>query len=147
MPEIYSPELQYVTTSRRSRTTGLRFPMSNTSEGGSLSKAHDKELLLQSVRQILLTRKGERVMYPNFGANLDDFLFEPLTTELKTQMQTRITESLSTYEPRIVVKKCEIVGGMDIDGLGTENSKVFIRLTFGFSTKFFDEAIMEVIVQ
>ena len=36
-----------------------------------------------NLKNLLLTKKGERVLQPNFGSGLQDLLFEPIDDELK----------------------------------------------------------------
>lgn len=57
----------------------------------------------QSLEIILSTLPGERVLTPDFGANLDRLLFEPLDASLISLMQDIIETALIRHEPRIVV--------------------------------------------
>ena len=73
---------------------------------------------VQSSLEILLsTRPGERVMEPNYGCNLDELLFEPLTTTLKTYITDLISMSILYFEARITLNKVDISQGNDLEGL------------------------------
>jgi phage baseplate assembly protein W len=61
------------------------------------------EKVRQSIRLILGTRRGERVMRPDFGAGLEDFLFEPLSTTTAALVRYRAQTALVQWEPRIDV--------------------------------------------
>jgi phage baseplate assembly protein W len=63
----------------------------------------DAEDVRQSIRIILETDPGERVMRPDFGAGLRRLLFEPITTNTLAMVQHRVEEALVTWEPRIDV--------------------------------------------
>jgi phage baseplate assembly protein W len=63
----------------------------------------------QAVRIILETGRGERVMRPDFGAGLDDFMFEPLNTTTRALIKHRVEEALITWEPRIRVEAVEVL--------------------------------------
>jgi phage baseplate assembly protein W len=63
----------------------------------------DAEDIRQSIRIILETDPGERVMRPDFGAGLRRLLFEPITTNTLALVQHRVEEALTTWEPRIDV--------------------------------------------
>ncbi len=54
-----------------------------------------------SVRLILGTRRGERAMRPDFGAGLEDFLFEPISTTTAALVRHRVETALVRWEPRI----------------------------------------------
>jgi phage baseplate assembly protein W len=71
--------------------------------------AEHEEDVRQAVRIILETGRGERVMRPDFGAGLDDFMFEPLNTTTRALIKYRVEEALITWEPRIRVEAVEVV--------------------------------------
>jgi len=112
-----------------------------------MSKSFDRELILQNARQLILTRPGERVMYPDFGIGLDRFLFEPITSALIEEMEGLIRGQFSRYEPRLVIRSLSFGKDPDAQAKASENSKVFIRLHLGFTDEFFDDQLMEVVVQ
>lgn len=70
-----------------------------------LNVKKNREAVKQSVRNILLTRKGERPFDPNFGSPIYDFLFENYSPPLATIISTEISRILELYEPRIDVNK------------------------------------------
>jgi len=47
----------------------------------------DEDDINSSLEILLSTRQGERVMQHKYGCNLDEMLFEPLTTTLKTYIK------------------------------------------------------------
>jgi uncharacterized protein len=63
----------------------------------------DAEDIRQSIRIILETDPGERVMRPDFGAGLRRLLFEPITTNTLALVQHRVEQALVAWEPRIDV--------------------------------------------
>jgi len=58
----------------------------------------------ESIQVILLTRPGERIMRPDFGAGLEAYLFEPNTVTTRHLIQDRIVKALARWEPRIAVQ-------------------------------------------
>jgi uncharacterized protein len=58
----------------------------------------------ESIRIILLTEPGERLMLPTFGAGLRRFLFEPNTPATRRLIAERIQESLRLWERRIAIE-------------------------------------------
>lgn len=63
---------------------------------------------------LLLTEPGERVMLPEFGTPLKEFLFEQNDNILLDQIKERISLSISTWEPRIAVQNIEVLNGNDV---------------------------------
>lgn len=66
------------------------------------------ENIRDSIRIILSTEPGERLMLPEFGAGLKRFLFEPNTTTTHRLIEENILQSLDLWEPRIAVDTVEV---------------------------------------
>ena len=47
-----------------------------------------------NIRNLLLTKKGERIMQPEFGTGLHQLLFEPMDDEFESKVQKAIIESV-----------------------------------------------------
>ncbi len=63
--------------------------------------AADEEDIRQSLQILLSTALGERVMQPKYGCNLNDLLFEPLNTTVRTYIRGLVKQAILIYEPRI----------------------------------------------
>jgi len=63
------------------------------------------ENIRESIRIILTTEPGERLMLPGFGAGLKRFLFEPNTVTTYRQLEEVTAQSLRRWEPRIRVSE------------------------------------------
>jgi phage baseplate assembly protein W len=68
---------------------------------GELALAAGAEKVRQSIRLILATRRGDRVLRPDFGAGLEQFLFEPISTTTAALVRHRVETALVLWEPRI----------------------------------------------
>ena len=86
---------------------GVGFPVRLTSEQ-TLESAIYEEDIRQAIRIILGTNPGERLMRPDFGAGLDQFIFEPVNTATMAQVKTRVEEALIDWEPRIVIDEVKV---------------------------------------
>ena len=62
-----------------------------------------------NIRNLLLTRKGERYNLINFGTNLLSIVFQPSTPDIKELINLEINEALSSWLPYIVVQDLEIL--------------------------------------
>lgn len=58
----------------------------------------------QMIRVILLTRPGEQLMRPTFGAGLARFVHQPNTVETRRALREVVATALATWEPRIAVE-------------------------------------------
>ncbi len=80
---------------------GWSFEVSPDPVTGRIRMCGGEDDIAQSVRLILNTRKGERVMRPNFGCRLCDFAFESFSQSVRSEMIEEIRSALTLHEPRI----------------------------------------------
>jgi uncharacterized protein len=86
---------------------GWAFPLRLQADGAAATQAYEDDVR-EAILIILGTRRGERVMRPDFGAGLEEFVFEPLSTTTRETLKRRIQESLTDWEPRIDVMELEV---------------------------------------
>ena len=84
------------------------WPLLPVPENGSMRYPTMEESVRQSIRIILLTRPGEQLRRPEFGAGLQHFLHESNTLTTRHRIQGKILEALSLWEPRIIVDRVEV---------------------------------------
>lgn len=70
----------------------------------------DSDLLIlqSSVKMLLLTAKGERICEPEYGTDIRRLLFDPNVSGLENQIQEEIVRALTTWEPRLELRKASI---------------------------------------
>lgn len=87
---------------------GLSFPMKFDSQGRlALSSGQDE--LEQSIRIILSTAPGERVMRPTFGCRAWELIFEPRDDVTEAKLVEYVREALLMWEPRVNVIGIDII--------------------------------------
>ena len=77
-------------------------------ENGHLAFPTLEQSVRQSIRIILSTRPGERIMRPAFGAGLENMLQQPNTLTARRQIRDLISESLTRWEQRILLDRVEV---------------------------------------
>lgn len=68
----------------------------------------DENAIKAAVKNIILTKPGEKLFEPNFGSKISDLLFEPFDFIVRDQMETEIRNSISLYEPRVEVEEVNV---------------------------------------
>ncbi len=86
---------------------GWAFPIQPGPSGEVLMVEYEEDIR-QSIRIILGTNPGERVMRPDFGAGLNALVFEPVNTTTMALVQHRVELALVTWEPRINVQSVQV---------------------------------------
>lgn len=86
---------------------GLGFPV-RTDDDGELQTAVGETDIEQSIRLILGTAPGERVMRPDFGCGIHERLFDSVNTRNRSLMEEDVHNALVTWEHRIDVDDVEV---------------------------------------
>lgn len=79
---------------------GWAYPLRLTADDSVATAAYEEDIR-QAIHIILGTNPGERLMRPDFGAGLRDFVFEPVNTTTMVLLENRVRGALNTWEPRI----------------------------------------------
>ena len=86
---------------------GISFPPRLGSDGRWAWSAGEDNVR-EAIRVILMTDLRERLLLPEFGGGLDQFLFEPNNVTTRHLIAVRITEVLAAWEPRLRVESVTV---------------------------------------
>ena len=90
----------------------INFPFKDSDKGFLLElNSDDKRAIKADLMHLILTRKGERLYLPDFGANLRQYLFEPNDDEARARIKVEIQESITKYIPNLQVDEITLTGG------------------------------------
>jgi phage baseplate assembly protein W len=73
-----------------------------------VSMVENEEDIRQSLIILLNTTIGERVLRPEYGANMEDLLFEALNVTTATMISNRIKRAILFHEPRVKVEEIDM---------------------------------------
>ena len=68
-----------------------------------INKLTDVEAVKRSVRNLVLTNHYERPFHPELGCGIRGLLFELLTPIVAIQLERKVEEVISNWEPRAVI--------------------------------------------
>lgn len=103
---------------------GWSFPPSFNPHTRQLKMTSDEADIDASLRILLATTAGERILHPTYGLNMQELLFEPMTTTLQTLFKDRVRTNILVYEPRIEVLSLELDTALLTEG------KLLLRLEY-----------------
>lgn len=73
----------------------------------------DIEAVKNSIKNALLTAPGEKILTPEYGADLRQYLFEPIDVYTSELIQDDIERRLPELEPRIEIENVVVDGDPD----------------------------------
>lgn len=132
-------DLEYVSVPGKNRILGLAFPMRNDGVGGYLTSNENMGSLRDCVIQLIMTRRGARVMRPDYGTDLRSSLFEPMDSRLMDTLRAQITSTIAKYEPRVVLKSLNLIPDW-------ETNKLTIKLSLSSKDDLLNTEFVELLV-
>ena len=102
---------------------GLDFPLhrSDDRNGYFASTSTTLEAVKVNARNLLQTELGERVMQPNLGIRLRQYLFEPFTEDVMVTIQNSIIDTFSIWLPFVTIS------ALDVEMSDANTLKIFVE--------------------
>jgi phage baseplate assembly protein W len=97
--------------------TGWSFPPSFNKLSNTVDLVSDLQDIQESIKIILGTYPGERIMQPKFGCYIKRLAFENIDDGLLIRINEEIKRALLNFEPRISFINSELVSRDDHNGL------------------------------
>jgi len=104
---------------------GWAFPVLPDIKGNIKSSQYEKSIE-ESIRIILNTTPGERLMRPDFGYMINEMVFSPNRPQSITQAEHYVREAIVRWEPRVILK--EVRGESDLDNETVVNINIFYEI-------------------
>ena len=102
---------------------GWRFPLAVNGRGG-ISTSRLEQDIEESIKIILGTAKGERVMRPEFGSSIHEFVFAPSNATTFGLIAYHVQEALTRWEARIDLTS------VDVNPDPLDHSRVLIDISY-----------------
>lgn len=112
------------TTNRKVRTFSdldLNFTAHPVTQ--DLARIHDENAVKRSIRNLLMTNNYERPFHSDIGSQIRAILFEPVSPMTSTMLKRMIVDTISTYEPRAVLKDVTV-------NINEDNNSALVTIVF-----------------
>ncbi len=85
----------------------------------------------ENLKNLILTKKGERVMQPEFGCDIWELLFEPISEDvISTQIENSILSAVEIWLPYINIDKIIF----DYDENDIDSNKINVEVKFSLKS-------------
>jgi phage baseplate assembly protein W len=108
------------------KSVGVTLPLRRGNNGYFEVSYTTKEQIKTNIKSLILTQKGERLMQPEFGCDLRKALFEPITMDLNTFIETSITEAINRWMPYVNIESVVY----DIDNSKKDMNRIDLELKY-----------------
>jgi len=86
------------------------------------------DMATQNLKMVILTSPGERIMEPEFGVGVRNYLFAQNSPGLSSQLRDRISQQVSKYLPYISLNNLQVFSP-SISG-DTDNTRLNIIINY-----------------
>jgi len=107
--------------------TGWKFPF-NVDHSRKVAVSSFEDDIKEAIWTILGTAKGERLMRPDFGCGINEYVFCSMDTLNLHLIENTVREALTKWEPRIEVL------GVKVDTRSAEEGKLLINIDYKVRT-------------
>ena len=132
-------------SARNETAFGIKTPVQLSEEGTAFLKMNTTMAaqVSDNFRNLILTNHGERLGFPDFGANLMELAFELQSEDGQQEAISRISRAAGKYMPYLIPNTFEAV----VDHFDNQNvAKVGIRIGYDVPRLKVSNKILEVII-
>lgn len=110
---------------------GLGWPIGDPNNGKApfFKKASSIHLIRSQIIQLIKTKKGERPMLPQYGLDIEKYLFNNLTSESSSRIVREIQESMANYAPNVKLLRAKVFQNDNIIGIGAPGIKIILTVS------------------
>ena len=104
---------------------GWSMPVALDARTGRVAEVEYEEDIRQSIRIIIETAQGERVMHPDFGCGIHELVFASMDSETLQRVRSTVEDALRRFEARI-----EVIDVNVIEDLALTDGRLQIELDY-----------------
>ena len=105
---------------------GITLPIQKGETGYFRQSFQTFDQIKSNIKNLLLTKKGERVFQPDFGSGIHDLLFNPATERFEEDVENTINEALEKWLPYVIVEDIDV----DVSKDYTDNNQAKVSIKF-----------------
>lgn len=125
--------LKYYPEDEQQGFVGIKLPMNNGEQGFFNMSSTTEDQAVSNYINLLLTKRGERYMQPDFGIGIQFYLFEPNTDALRLELESEISRQAGFWLPYITNHSIDVRDRADIPGMRSSDAENSIQIIITFS--------------
>ena len=112
-----------------------KLPLNIDEINGYALNQNFKEVARQNLKMVILTSPGERIMIPEFGVGIRNYLFENVNTSTFNSIRQRIENQVASYLPYITIRNIEFTSERNdgISGVEPSSNSNYVNLQIRYS--------------
>lgn len=82
-------------------------------DGNDIQIDYDESAIKNSLRNLFNTKPGQRFLFPLYGLDLNQYLFEAVSEFNGQIIGEKIVTAIKNFEPRVTLRNCNVVAMPD----------------------------------
>ena len=128
------------------KAIGVKLPLNNDRGGVFTLSYTTEDQALSNLKNLLLTRKGERMMQPNFGSSIYDILFEQNTDDITGKLSDSLSFDIKYWLPYIIINNIDVIPKLNGE-LGSFGHGIQIEIKFKVTEQGANRAITFIVLE
>lgn len=124
------------------KSINIKFPLEDDKDKNNLFMLNyvTKNALISDLKLLLLTQRGQRYYMPDFGTNLQKYLFQPQDNTTEEEIIADLRKAVREYMPEITITKVEFYTKQDEGYTELQDNELRILISFTYADDVFSDA-------
>lgn len=124
------------------KSINIKFPLEDDQEKNNLFRMNfvTKDALVSDLKLLFYTKKGQRYYMPDYGTNLEKFLFEPKDNTTENDIIQDLKQSVKKYMPNITINNVAFYTNVDEGYQDLDETEIRVLIGFTYSDDAFSDS-------
>ena|SRR5579859_2355539 len=123
------------------KSINIKFPLVDDPEKNGLFKLNyvTKDALVSDLYLLFLTKKGQRYYMPDYGTNLEKFIFDPEDSVTEKDIVDDLKTAVGKYMPNITINNVSFFQKTDVGYEDLQDNEIRILIAFTYADDVFSD--------
>lgn len=123
------------------KSINIKFPLEDDKEKNGLFMLNyvTKNALISDLKLLLLTKKGQRYYMPDYGTNLQKYIFQPEDGTTETEIIADLRQSVRDFMPEISISSVNFFTNSDNGYNDLEDNELRVLISFTYADDVFSD--------
>lgn len=124
------------------KSINIKFPLEDDIEKNNLFMLNyvTKNALVSDLKLLLLTKKGQRYYMPDYGTNLEKFIFQPEDGITQDEIISDLRDAVRNYMPEISITSVNFYTNQDDGYNDMKDNEIRVSIKFTYADDVFSDS-------
>lgn len=121
------------------KSINIKFPLEDDKDKNNLFALNyvTKNALVSDLKLLLLTKKGQRYYMPDYGTNLEKYIFQPQDSTTEDEIIADLRKAVRDFMPAIAINTVDFYTNVDEGYTELQDNELRIKIKFTYSDDVF----------